>query len=320
MKKTTKIIEEMLYINKDTIKDNSIYNNFNSFQFFKYHNFDSYTEGNNLPFIYGSNIRDSTGISMTKFMKEKGFITCVTHNSCNKELFDWGESSFRQLEFSDWDHENFALFCDTNYEDKSNVWKIVDGKCSMIRRCLYGRDSFEYTFDYVSQFLEAYKNERKFFKIMLSDAHELTMEVVKFIDNRLAPFLEKIINNYSDDKTAIIIMSDHGTQFPSPYDILFYQEKNMELFLGVLFFIMPKNTNNNIINHENIFYNQQKFITTFDIHDTLLDMINVEKIKYPQMNNIKGQSLFEKINGSKRTCEAYKEELNDWYCKPFNNK
>ena len=320
MKKTTKIIEKMLYLNRDKNKDNSVYDNYNAFQFFKYHNFDSYTIGNNLPFIYGSNMHALTGISMTKFMKEKGFITCATHNSCNKELFDWEDSSFRQLEFSDWDHENFALFCDTNYEDKSNVWDIFGGKSSMLRRCFYGRDSFEYAFDYVSQFLEAYKNERKFFKIMLGDAHELTMEVVKFIDNKLAPFLEDIINNYSDDKTAIILMSDHGAQFPGPYDILFHKEKKMELYLGVFLLILPKNSNNNTINHENIFYNQQKFITTFDIHDSLLDMINIEKMKYPQMDNIKGQSLFEKINGSKRSCKTYKEELNDCYCKSFSNK
>ena len=94
----------------------------------------------------------------------------------------------------------------------------------------------------------------------------------------------------------------------------------MELYLGVFLLILPKNSNNNTINHENIFYNQQKFITTFDIHDSLLDMINIEKMKYPQMDNIKGQSLFEKINGSKRSCKTYKEELNDCYCKSFSNK
>ena len=154
---------------------------------------------------------------------------------------------------------------------------------------------------------------------MLSDGNEITLEVVKYIDASLSKFLTKILNNYSDDKTAIIIMSDHGAQLPGPYDILFYKERLMEKFLGVHFLILPKNANNTI-NQENIFYNQQKFITTFDLHDTLLDMINIEKMKYPKMNNIKGQSLFEKTNGTKRNCETYKEELHSCYCKSYKNK
>ena len=162
MKKTAKILEKMLYINKDIYKNDSIYDNYNSFQFFKYYNFDSHTFGNNLPFIYGSNTLSKTGISMTKFMKEKGFITCATHNFCNKELFNWNMTNYKQFEFSNWAHENFALFCNPLYEDKLHKWAVVNGKCSVVRRCYFGRDSFEYTFDYVSQFLEAYKNERKF--------------------------------------------------------------------------------------------------------------------------------------------------------------
>jgi hypothetical protein len=115
MKKTSKIIEQMLY--NSTTKNDS-YKNYNSFQFFKYHNLEGATMGNNFPFIYGNSQYASSGISITRFFKEKGYITCFTHNSCNKEIFDWYDSYYKNFEFSDWDHENVALFCDTNYEDK----------------------------------------------------------------------------------------------------------------------------------------------------------------------------------------------------------
>jgi len=320
MKKTTKIIEKMLYINRNKVQNNSIYDNYNSFQFFKYYNFDANTIGNNLPFIYGSSHKATSGISMTKFMKEKGFITCMTHNSCNKELFEWNEEAFKEFEFAEWDHENLALFCDSNYEDKNNIWAIVDGKSSVVRKCFYGKDSFEYNFEYVSQFLEAYKNERKFFKLMIGDGHESTLEVVKYIDNTLSKFLENILNNYSDDKTIIIVMSDHGAQMPGLYDIILYKERIMEKFLGCFFLILPKKNNNNITNYDNIFYNQQKFITTYDLHDTLLDAINVDKLKYPKMDNEKGQSLFEKINGKKRDCSKFPGEIETCFCESYANK
>lgn len=314
LKKSSKVIEQLLYSNN--IK-NEKYKNYNSFQFFKYHNFDGYTRGNNMPFIFGNGMYASTGISITKFFKEKGFITCATHNSCNKEIFDWEPDFYKDFEFSDWDHENLALFCDTNYEDKENKWTMSFGKTSVFRKCFYDKDSFEYNFEYIRQFLEAYKDERKFFKAMISDGHEMTMEVIKFIDDPLSKLLETILNNYANDKTAIIVMSDHGPHSPFIYDVLFYEEKDMELHMGVFFLILSGNDTLNI--YDNLYYNQQKFLTTYDLHDTLLDMININKYKYPQMNNEKGQSIFNKINGKERTCDKYGQDLNTCYCKKYKN-
>lgn len=321
LKKSSKLIEQLLYSNKINKINNNInptdesIKNFNSFQFFKYYNFNGFTRGNNMPFIYGSSENAFTGISMTKFYKEKGFITCMTHNSCNKEIFDWEDYFYREFEFSDWDHENVALFCDTNYEDKANKWKMVYGKTSIYRKCFYGKDSFEYNFEYVNQFLEAYKNERKFFKLMIVDGHEMTMEVIKFIDDSLTKFILNILNNYSTDKTAIMIMSDHGSHMPFIYDAILYEEKNFEVHMGSFFLILSGN-NTNIL--ENLYYNQQKFLTPYDLHDTLLDMINVNKFLYPQMDNNKGQSLFEKINGKERNCGAFHEEImGDCFCKKY---
>ena len=303
----------MLYKKDD--KDEK-YKNFNAFQFFKYYNFDGHTRGNNMPFIYGNGEYASSGISITKFFKEKGFITGVTHNSCNKELFDWEPDFYKDFEFSNWDHENVGLFCDTNYEDKTDKWSIIKGKSSVIRKCFYGKDSFEYNFEYGYKFLEAYKNERKYFKLMISDGHEITLEVVKYIDDSLYKFLLNIINNYTNDKTAIIIMSDHGAQIPSFYDTLFFEERLMEKYMGSFFIIF----NGNNSNYDNIYYNQQKFITTYNLHDTLLDMINVNKYLFPQMNTQKGQSLFYKINGLDRNCDTYKlDGIGKCYCKIYKN-
>jgi len=308
LKKTSKVIEKMLYSNKNKEKK---YQKFNAFQFLKYHVFKENTMGNNFPFIYGNYMNKKTGISMTKFFKEKGFITASTYNSCNREIFDWEKNQYKNLIFTGWDHENFAMFCDTNFIDKKKKWSITKGKNSVIRKCLYGKDSFEYEFEYILQFLEAYKNERKFFKIGFGDAHEGTLEVIKYIDEPLANFLEKILTKYFDDKTAIFFLSDHGAHILGFHDILFYKEKTIEKFLAMLFIILPENNDN--YNKTAISINQQRLITPFDIHDTLLDMINIEKKKYPQMID-KGQSLFKEINGLKRTCENYDKQIPEDVC------
>lgn len=307
LKKSTKIIEKIIYSNRKREKEFEIYN---AFQFFKYHNFNQHTHGNIFPLFYGNKGHSNKGISIVKFLNQKGYITAAAHNSCNRDIFDWFNMN-KNIQFANYDHENVAMFCDTNYEDKRNKWSIRKGKSSVLRRCFYGRDSFDYNFEYILQFLEAYKGERKYFRITFGDGHEATTEVIKYIDNSLSNFILKLLKDYFTDKTSIIILSDHGAQMPGPYDILFYEEKITEKYLGLLLLILP---NKNDYNSSNIFYNQQQMITTYDIHDTLLDMINVNKYDYKNMDLTRGQSLFLKINGKERNCQKYKGEITPEYC------
>ena len=306
LKESTKLIENLLYSNSQKNE----FKNANAFQFFKYHSFNDYTEGNIFPLFYGNKRNPGNGISIVKFFNEKGFITAATHNSCNKEIFDWPSKKYN-VTYSHFDHENVAMFCDPNFEDKNDKWSIIHGKCSVLRKCLYGKDSFDYNFEYISQFLEIYKNERKFFRLTIGDGHEATTEVIKYIDKSFCSFIEKILNHYFDDKTAIIIYSDHGAQIPGPYDILFYEEKRSEKYLALFILILPIKNNNY---YSNIMFNQQQLITAYDIHDTLLDMINVNKNNYEAMEKHKGQSLFLKINGKERGCENYIGEISDDSC------
>ena len=307
LKKSSEILEKILYTNKTKEKN---FIKYNAFQFFKYHNFNGFTEGNIFPLFFGNKRDSNKGISILKFFNEKGFITASTHNSCNKEIFDWPENN-KQVTFSHYDHENVAMFCDPNYEDKNDKWSIINGKSSIFRKCLYGRDSFEYNFEYIEQFLEIYKSENKFFRIVIGDGHEGTSEVIKYIDNSLSSFLLKILDNYFDDKTAVFVFSDHGAHMPGPSDILFSEERIFERYLGFLFLIIPNLT---IYNSTNILFNQQQFITTYDIHDTLLDMIDIDKFLYKNLDWNKGQTLFLKINGKERNCEKYEGEIINNFC------
>ena len=307
LKKSSNLIEKILYSN--TKKDEK-FEKFSAFQFFKYHNFNGATQGNIYPLFFGNKRYSKKGISIVKFFNERGYITAAAHNSCNKEIFDWDYID-KNIIFDNYDHENVAMFCDPNYEDKIEKWSIRKGKSSILRRCFYGKDSFDYNFEYILQFLEAYKNERKYFRISFGDGHEATTEVIKFIDNSLSIFIQKILDYYFDKKTAIFILSDHGAHIPGPYDILFYEEKIIENYLGLFILIIPNSKENNL---DNIYYNQQIMMTTYDIHDTLLDMINVNKYDYKDMNLDKGQSIFSKINGKLRNCEKYEEHITKEFC------
>ena len=79
-----------------------------------------------------------------------------------------------------------------------------------MRRCFYGRDTGEYILEYILKFLETYKNERKFFRMISNDAHEGTGEVIKYFDDALHDFLIQIFTKYFDQKTIIFFLMIMG--------------------------------------------------------------------------------------------------------------
>lgn len=79
-----------------------------------------------------------------------------------------------------------------------------------VRRCLYGKDVFEYTLEYGKQFWKEYESTNKFLYLDFIDGHELTMEVIKKLDNRLPEYLDEMKEMGAFKNTAVIFMSDHG--------------------------------------------------------------------------------------------------------------
>ena len=229
------------------------------------------TPKNMFPLFYGVPLEDNTAIPITKFFKEKGFITANTINSCCRDLIFWENTNFMNKSTESYDHENVAMFCDTNLVDPEILWAYHQGENAIFRKYLYGRDSYEYPFEYMTQFLEAYKNERKYIRICISDAHEATQNLIRHADAPLANFLDFIMDKYSDNDTAIIFMSDHGGKIPGPYGIFFIEEWKFESELSCLFLVLPKN--NNKYDKNIVLKNEKRFLSSYDVYSTLLDLL-----------------------------------------------
>ena len=311
MKKVSKALEEMLYsrnVKSEEINSkNNRYKKFNSYQFIKYQNLQGATPNNMYPLFYGVPINDKTGVSVTKFYKDKGFITASTVNSCYRDLYYINPSITPAINF---DHENIPLFCDTNLIDPDMFWAYEQGENSIFRKCLYGKDSHEYMFEYMTQFLEAYKNQRKYMRMCFMDSHEATMQVVKYLDEPLNNFLNLIIDKYSNNKTAIIFLSDHGGKLPGPYAVLFVEEFIFEAELASLFLILPEN--NTKYDKNIVLKNEKRFLSDYDVYHTLLDFINVDENEIVGFRKQFGQSLLTEVDGMKRDCET--AGVKDCYC------
>ena len=308
LRKSLKFIEQfMAYKGKYHSKYPS--ENYHSFQFFKYHSFTSYTRHNYLQIFYGNaygSVDEKHLVRITKHLKDNGYITSFVNDMCLREPTNTGHNmTYEEIA----DHE--MLICDPNMKSVH----------SHTKRCLYNKISTEYAYEYGYQFWNKYKNNRKFISIITNDGHEGTLEVLKYIDNVLFNFLNKLFNHNLFKNSVIFLLSDHGTAAPSPYYINnFFQ---IERHLPMLYIICSDRKNITYYEqYDNINKNQQILITGYDIYNTFGFLILGDKYKLihnktKDENTPKskfGLSLFNKINPKERSPKHY-QNMNINICK-----
>ena len=292
------------------MKNNNLYS---AYQFNKYHSLGTNTHPNVAAMYFGFPMSEKRGQNIIKYFKDNGYITANIGNICSKELFAV-EKKITSIYFDRYDHENIAMWCDPNYYDRRNPYPINKGEFSVIRRCLYGKEVHEYVFEYAKDFWKKYKKNRKFSRLSFIEGHEITGEVIKYLDEPLYQFLNEFIEKGYLNNTSIIIASDHGLHY-GIYINTQREDALIENFLPLLIFILP-NERNNKINLKELYINQDKFITSFDIYNTLLFM--AEGNKNSSHNSKYGNSLLDYINSKGRNCSKYKIE--EKYCKCLNKK
>ena len=294
LKKTLAFFEQFISY-KGYCNPNYPFENYHSFQFFKYHSFNSYTRYNYPKIIYG-NTGGKSMLRITKYLKENGYITGFINDMCLREPTKVEHNmSFKEIS----DHE--MLVCDPNMSHVN----------SNLIRCLYNKLSTAYLYEYGEQFWRKYQNNRKFLAIMSNDGHEGTLEILKYIDDIIFNFLNKLFNDNLFKDSTIFLLSDHGTSIPSPYYInkFFIMEKNLPMLYMIC------NDRKNISykkQYEFINRNQQIIITGYDIYNTLGHLIygdkysliknKTENIDTPKSQI--GESLFNEI-GQKRSPKNY---------------
>lgn len=293
LKKTLKFIEDfMSYKGKYNRKTKDTYH---SFQFFKYHSFKYYTRGNYPKLFYWADISKKKMIRITKFLKQNGYITAFSNDMCNRDSC-WLPQDLTFDEICD--HE--LIICDPNMKSAN----------SMIKKCLYNKINADYQYEYGYQFWTKYKNNRKFLFIVNNDGHEGTLELLKYDDDIVFNFLNKIYNQNLLKNSTVLLLSDHGCPMPSIYyfNDFFQIEEN----LPMCYILMNDKINTSYNNqYKYLYQNQQKLITAYDIYNTIIYLIygneyykrNIPKSKY-------GKHLFSKIN-SKRTPNDYHNMVTD---------
>ena len=288
LKKTLSFFERFMPLNSEK---------FHSFQFFKYHSFKYYTGGNYPKLFMDIYSEKEKRLMISYYLKKYGYITAFSNDICSVNPYSNLVKEFSKLELCD--HE--FLLCDPNKKHLN----------SMTKRCLYQKTNIDYQFEYGLQFWRKYKINRKFLMIVNNDGHESTMEVIKYDDGITFNFLNTLYQENLLDDTTILLLSDHGCSLPTVYyfNEFFELEKNLPML-----YIMVSDKANKTYDQQyhHIHENQQKFITAYDIYNTICFLMLGKNYYIKQkaksgyiLKSQFGINLFEPIN-KKRTPKDYK--------------
>jgi hypothetical protein len=295
-KKTLKFIEKFMPYKGFS---NKLYPNekYHSFQFMKYHSF-KYNTGGNYPKMFYGRDRGEKMIRITKYFKQNGYVTAFSNDFCNLDSCLLPRNmSLEEIA----DHE--YILCDPNSR----------GINSMLKRCLYDKTNVEYQLEYGNQFWRKYKNNRKFLLIVNNDGHEGTLEIIKYDDEYAYKFLTNLFNENLLKETVVMFLSDHGCTMPSLYH--FNDAFNFDMSLPMFYILIYDNKNfsyNKLYKY--LYENQQKFITGYDIYNTIAHLAygkkykqikDKEKSKKDTPKSKFGKSIFGEID-SKRIPNNYK--------------
>ena len=305
LKKTMSFIEKFMTYN-GSYHEKFPNENYHSFQFFKYHAFKMFTPGNFPRLFYGNKREVNDLVLITKYLKENGFVT----NYCGEECRKDNTRTFHNMTKSEmYDHQ--MLLCDPNVVEMNKP----------VKKCLYGNIDTYHLYEYGKQFWVKYKDNRKFSALVTNDAHESSLETLKYSDEIIYNYLTYLYNKNLLKDTTIFLVCDHGATLPSIYYLDdFFQ---IEGRLPMLFIIV--NDRKNVSYYDQYYHlhkNQQTFVTAYDFYNTVAHLLYGDK--YVDIKNKTddhdtpksplGQSLFNYIDPMSRNPKNY-ESMDTKYCK-----
>ena len=313
-KKTAKFLKQFFSYKGFSMNSSE---NFHGFEFLKYHKFDGATIDNAIPMFSGVYYDTKNNmISIVKDLKNLGYITCNSQDICHKELM--GIRDLENYTYVEFDHEYASPNCDPNIYTFG--YGFFGGENGILRKCLYGKENIEHTFEYSKQFWSVYKNNKKFLRIVNTYAHEYSGEKAKYSDEATFQFLNDLFLSNQLKNTTIFIAGDHGFALMGVYKLLNPNDWNIENVMPIFILLIPDLKNKSYEEqYTEVYKNQQTLITPFDIYYTIRHIIYGKKYKdnlLSEQNN-EGESLFKYINAKERNCSKY---LYIKCCKCINNK
>ena len=165
--------------------------------------------------------------------------------------------------------------------------------------CLGSKRLHVNAFNWVQDFFSAYKNHPRFSFIFLSAlTHNSANTFAADADKDLVAFLKSMESQGNMKNTLFILMGDHGPRFQEARRTAQGRLEERMSFLG--FWVPPEFKTKYPIALRNLRTNSHRLMTLFDVHETLMDVVNYREVALGNLSN-RGISLFREIP-PERTC------------------
>ena len=164
-------------------------------------------------------------------------------------------------------------------------------------QCVHSKPQHQIHFDYITSFLEAYRNQPKFGLFFMSEISHNNLENVYFCADNFVALLRHLYGGNLLNDSLLIVMSDHGARVGDARVTL---QGKLEERLPLMSFTFPKWFSQQYPSLIENFKENSNIVTSpFDLYATFKHILS-----YPQIpaNLTRGKSLFSKINKS-RDCE-----------------
>lgn len=299
MQNSAKYFGERHFKNKDKL---------HGYQFFRYHALADHAEPNLLALRY-DDVVDSEHDPKTRienYFKDKGWITSTASAKCEIEEWDLEKNQKNKIYVDrvPADHEFYSLACDPNAMPQKDPFGMFKGPFSEFRRCLYGKDSAEYQFEYALDFWRKYKSEPKFQSITLTDGHEFTGELPYYLDDHLVTFFKTMTDEGLLDDSIVFLLSDNGNSG----NFLFSgteSGKNEAVNPFMAIFMSPNNAEKY---GETLSRNTDKLLTAHDVFRTIADLGHNYK-------EYIGTNMFKHEMPADRRCDLVDVQVPGRYCR-----
>jgi hypothetical protein len=185
--------------------------------------------------------------------------------------------------------------------------------------CIRNQTTFDYFLSYIDQFWSSYSENKKFFFAFFKQYTHDGYASGSLLDLSLFNFLKKFnqINDYK--RTILLLMSDHGARFSA---VRRTPQGKLEERLPFMSFVFPKLFQAKYPNAiKTLQKNIHRLTTPFDIHSTLLSLINMNHHTYKKNTaHVKQRniSLFNLIP-AQRTCDDLNLEPHWCTCLQWEN-
>jgi hypothetical protein len=281
-------------------------------QFFRYGVVGFNTNPNSLGLFAGVRVtKGKSGLPIWEDYRNNGYVAGETNDQCE----DW-DSSYNHRAKVSYDHDLLAPFCLPEYHPRTGFpFGNFKGPYSILRRCLTGRYVHQYAVDYTKDFIKTYDGTNPwFFRTTFIEAHESTASVLKLIDGDLADLIGSL-DDETLNRTAIFMVSDHGLHVG--FRFLFSKQGFVEHKLPFLTTLIPERFLNDYPElRQNLDENEQKLISSFDIHATFKDLLNFDiKLEPHEKDNygIKSMEISKvKVNKNAKRNNENPGRLDEW--------